>query len=248
MAESVPVHCPACRREHSYTPPTFPCACGAPVILRVRPDTPAEPMGHHTWEEAWVTVRCRSCDREDQWPHPELGCPCGCVLRLAVARQQGRSASTAPAQDTTTGTAGPGAAPARTQAHSSAVLRPAFRPVTIRTSRDAVSAAAQYLRWLGFQEVLEAEDRRTSGVAVRGRGVVAQVDPTTRPSTLRDVECLWLNGLSDSAESVFFSLAGYRRDARCRADELHLPLFVMDLTGTPQPVNDAADDLVRMGA
>jgi hypothetical protein len=28
---------------------------------------------------------------------------------------------------------------------------------------------------------------------------------------------------------------------------LGVPLFVMDLTGTPQPVNDAADELIRRG-
>ncbi|GAA1685168.1 hypothetical protein GCM10009680_25890 [Streptomyces yatensis] len=80
-----------------------------------------------------------------------------------------------------------------------------------------------------------------------GTGVVAQVDPTTRPTGLRDIECLWLNGLQKSAMSVFFSLAGYAREARARADALHLPLFIMDLTGTPQPVNDPADALIRMG-
>jgi hypothetical protein len=36
-------------------------------------------------------------------------------------------------------------------------------------------------------------------------------------------------------------------DARDRADRLAVPLFVMDLTGTPQPVNDAADTLIRTG-
>ncbi|MGP3951854.1 hypothetical protein [Streptomyces sp. 7N604] len=262
MAESVPVRCPACRREHSFSPLTFPCACGAPLTVPVQPGAKPEPLRHHTWEESWVTVRCPSCEREDQWPQPELGCPCGALLRLPVAPPP-KAQVTSP---TTQGSGGFGSGSgsgsgagagsgsssagsgARTQAPSSAVLRPAFRPVTIRTSRDAVIAAAQYLKWLGFQDVACADDRAISGVDLRGRGVVAQVDPTTRPSTLRDVECLWLNGLAASAESVFFSLAGYAREARSRADDLRVPLFVMDLTGTPQPVNDAADDLIRMGA
>ncbi|MEU8352719.1 hypothetical protein AB0C60_25795, partial [Streptomyces sp. NPDC048845] len=131
---------------------------------------------------------------------------------------------------------------------TSAVPRPAFRPVTIRTGRDVVTAAAQYLKWLGFRDVLPCDDRPGTGVDLRGTDVVAQVDPTTHPSTLRDVECLWLNSLNSSAAGVFFSLAGYAHAARARADDLQVPLFVMDLTGTPQPVNDAADDLVRMGA
>ncbi|GHJ97323.1 hypothetical protein SNE510_68420 [Streptomyces sp. NE5-10] len=129
-----------------------------------------------------------------------------------------------------------------------APARGAFRPVTIRTARDAVAAAATYLNWLGFREIVQPEDRHSSGVDLRGPGLVAQVDPSTRPAGLRAVECLWLNGLSASAVGIFFSLAGYTPEARSRAAEIGLPLFVLDLTGTPQPVNDAADELTAGGA
>ncbi|MEU7536018.1 hypothetical protein AB0B30_18120 [Streptomyces narbonensis] len=131
-----------------------------------------------------------------------------------------------------------------------APVRGAYRPVTIRTARDAVAAAAGYLRWLGFRDVVQPEDRPASGVDLRAPGLVAQVDPTTRPAGLRAVECLWLNGLSTPATSVsvFFSLAGYTPEARERAAEIGLPLFVLDLTGTPQPVNHAADELAAAGA
>ncbi|MET9538066.1 hypothetical protein ABZY16_11240 [Streptomyces sp. NPDC006553] len=122
-------------------------------------------------------------------------------------------------------------------------MRGDFRPLTIRTARDAVAAAAGYLRWLGFRDVVQPEERPASGVDLRAPGLVAQVDPSTRPTGLRAVECLWLNGLSASSMSVFFSLAGYTPEARSRAAEIGLPLFVLDLTGTPQPVNGAADDL-----
>ena len=54
--------------------------------------------------------------------------------------------------------------------------------------------------------------------------------------------------MTASARSVHFSLAGYAQDARARADQLRVPLFVLDLTGTPQPVNDAAQELVTTGA
>ncbi|MFD6076186.1 hypothetical protein ACFWG5_11465 [Streptomyces hydrogenans] len=129
-----------------------------------------------------------------------------------------------------------------------APARGAFRPVTIRTARDAVAAAATYLNWLGFREIVQPEDRHSSGVDLRGPGLVAQVDPSTRPAGLRAVECLWLNGLSASAVGIFFSLAGYTPEARSRAAEIGLPLFVLDLTGTPQPVNEAADELTSGGA
>ncbi|MFC8552102.1 hypothetical protein ACFUMI_31640, partial [Streptomyces sp. NPDC057273] len=126
--------------------------------------------------------------------------------------------------------------------------RPSFRPMTIRTARDAVATSAGYLRWLGFRDVVQPEERSASGVDLRAPGLVAQVDPSTRPTTLRAVECLWLNGLSNAAVSVFFSLAGYTPEARSRADELGIPLFVLDLTGTPQPVNTPADELITTGA
>ncbi|MFE2236289.1 hypothetical protein ACE1OA_07540 [Streptomyces sp. JL2001] len=121
--------------------------------------------------------------------------------------------------------------------------RSPFRPMTIRTARDAVAASAGYLRWLGFRDVVQPEERVADGVDLRAPGLVAQVDPSTRPAALRAVECLWLNGLSASAVSVFFSLAGYTPEARSRADELGIPLFVLDLTGAPQPVNGPAGDL-----
>ncbi|WP_219825225.1 hypothetical protein [Streptomyces roseicoloratus] len=126
--------------------------------------------------------------------------------------------------------------------------RSAFRPVTIRTARDAVAASAGYLRWLGFRDVVQPEERSASAVDLRGPGLVAQVDPSTRPTGLRAVECLWLNGLSSSAVSVYFSLAGYTPEAHERADGLGIPLFVLDLTGTPQPVNPPAGELLTSGA
>ncbi|BAU87019.1 hypothetical protein SLA_6150 [Streptomyces laurentii] len=126
--------------------------------------------------------------------------------------------------------------------------RAVFRPVTIRTARDAVAASAGYLRWLGFRQVVQPEERATTAVDLRGPGLVAQVDPSTRPTGLRAVECLWLNGLSHSAVSVCFSLAGYTPEAHERAEGLGIPLFVLDLTGTPQPVNTHAGELVSTGA
>ncbi|MFF9837936.1 hypothetical protein [Streptomyces sp. NPDC013740] len=138
------------------------------------------------------------------------------------------------------------APPHSSRAHTSA--RPSFRPVTIRTARDAVAASAGYLRWLGFRDVVQPEERSAVAVDLRGPGLVAQVDPSTRPTGLRAVECLWLNGLSSGSTSVCFSLAGYTPEAHERAEGLGIPLFVLDLTGTPQPVNAPADALIDTGA
>ncbi|BDM71407.1 hypothetical protein HEK616_48940 [Streptomyces nigrescens] len=242
MADSVPVRCPTCRRENAFTPPTFPCACGAPLTMPVlRGGVPVEIL-HRTWQASWVEVRCDVCGRHDEWPAPESGCVCGTVVRVPVVPAPTPPPPNFPSPGRPAAEAPPAAEPRR------AVLRPAFRPVTIRTARDCVTAAQQYLKWLGYADVARAQERTAAGVDLRGTGVVAQVDPTTRATQLREIECVWLNGLNDSAIAVFFSLAGYARDARTRADELHIPLFVMDLTGTPQPVNDPADELIRYGA
>lgn len=285
MGENVPVRCPACRRAHVYTPPVYPCACGAPVAPPLVRGAATEPIVHRTWTDEWVTVRCLACGRQDQWPQPELGCPCGTVLRIPVrpvttASVRPRAVRAVPAvpaepaagsgpggpggpagsgsTTSTTGvstvgapgsTAGPGSGPGSGPGTGPAV-RPAFNPVTIRTARDAVTAAALYLRWLGFREVVQPEEHRADqrGIDLRGPGLIAQVDPTTRPVSLRAVECLWLEGLAVSSTAVHFSLAGYEDQARTRAEDVGLPLFAMDLTGTPQPVNTPADELLARGA
>lgn len=106
-----------------------------------------------------------------------------------------------------------------------------------------MTVAALYLRWLGYQDIRRADQRPPSGIGLAARGLLAQVDPTVRPASLRDVECLWLTAMTESAHCVYFSLSGYTTEARARADALGVPLFVLDLTGTPQPVNSLADEL-----
>ncbi|MFE7126295.1 hypothetical protein [Streptomyces sp. NPDC057617] len=259
MSESVPVSCPSCGRRHTFVASVHSCACGAPVAPSLAKGAPVEPVTQRSWAEEWVRVRCAACGREDHWPRPELGCACGAMLRIPLRRE----GAAGPAADAVAGgpvagdpAAGPARPPAGPPAHiplprTAAAARPSFRPLTIRTADDAVTAAALYLRWLGFKGVIrtgEGRAGRPAGIDLRGPGVLAQVDPTTRPATPRSVECLWLNGLNASVVSVFFSLAGYADEARARADELSVPLFVLDLTGTPRPVNGPADELVSAGA
>lgn len=241
MAESLPVCCPACGREHRYSAPTFPCVCGAPLAPPVRHGAVPVEVLHRSWDESWVRLRCPDCGRADQWPQPEFDCACGALVRLPVDGEDAADeAARLPVRH-------PAAPEPSGQVPPPTTVRPPFRPVTIRTARDALTAAAQYLKWLGFGGVRLAGDRTASGIDLRGDGLVAQVDPTTLPTPLREVECLWLNCAHEDAAGAFFSLAGYAHDARLRADELGVPLFVMDLTGTPQPVNDAADELIRRG-
>ncbi|QDN84080.1 hypothetical protein FNV62_39785 [Streptomyces sp. RLB3-17] len=274
MAESVPVRCPACRREHLFAAPSYPCVCGAPVTPPLDRLADPAPVTHRTWDEDWVTVPCDTCGRADQWPHPELGCPCGVMLRIPVrgVRRPLRTEvvpglgapadlETEPEPEAAPHTPEPPPPGTAATTPGSPLIpdhlplprttptpRPVFQPVTIRTARDAVTAAALYLRWLGYRDIRRADQRPPSGIGLAARGMLAQVDPTVRPATLRDVECLWLTAMSESTGCVYFSLAGYADDARGRADALGIPLFVLDLTGTPQPVNTHADELLATGA
>ncbi|MGW1846962.1 hypothetical protein [Streptomyces sp. NPDC001966] len=221
--ESVPVRCPACRRDHAYSPPAYPCPCGAPTAPPLLPGARAVPITHRTWNDDWVTVRCPACGRRDQWPQPELCCPCGTVLRVPVRP-----------------VAAPGDGPP--------APRPAFRAVAIHSAGDALATAARYLSWLGYREVVRSPKPSPARIDLRATGLMAQVDTAGRPTTLRDVECLWLHALGASVTGVLFSLTGYAPDAAARAEGLGLPLFVMDPAGTPRPVNSPADELLSTGA
>lgn len=318
MPESMPVRCPVCRREHVYTAPVYPCACGTPTAPRLDPAAAPVVAGHRAWDDEWIALPCTRCARRNHWPHPELGCPCGTVLRIPVSLPAGTEIMTETTKEITTETTkaasrsdpmpeptsgsastpgvamGPGvatgslhsvsasqpppaspapsASPSQSPSPSSSpesappppsasatksksgtrpahpARGPAFQPRTIRTARDAVTTAALYLRWLGYRDIRRADQRPPNGIGLAGHGVLAQVDPTVRPAAPRDVECLWLTAMTESADCVYFSLAGYTDDARSRADTLGVPLFVLDLTGTPRPVNASAGDLSVDGA
>ncbi|WP_436842892.1 hypothetical protein [Streptomyces venezuelae] len=278
MVPTVPIRCPRCGREHVYAPPSYPCACGIPVAPPVSRDASPEPVTDRTWAEEWITARCAACGHEGHWPQPELDCPCGAVLRIPIAGTgtgtetgtgagagagtvAGAVADARPDEGSDGSDKGPGdAATGVPHGHPSHIPlprtaprpRPAFRPVTIRDARDAVTVAALYLRWLGYLNTRSAARRPPSGSRIAARGMLAQVEPALRPTTPRDIECLWLTAMTEAGDTpvacAFFTLAGYTPGARTRADSLGVPLFTMDATGTPQPVNGAAYELVATGA
>ncbi|MFD7256910.1 hypothetical protein [Streptomyces sp. NPDC059874] len=239
----VAVRCESCGRESEWPHPELGCgSCGTVVRLPVHP-VGAEPAarldgGDGAAAEAGAEVPAHKNDDAD------------------VRRPAGHAPPPAPQPASESEPASEFASESESESAPQSAIqptpvpRPAFRPVTIRTARDAVATAALYLRWLGFQDVRQPDGRPIPSAAVdlRAPGLVAQVDPTTAPAGLRAVECVWLNGLTASATSVYFALAGYTEAARARADDLGIPLFVMDLTGMPQPVNDPADELIGAGA
>ncbi|MFG2497908.1 hypothetical protein ACGFSB_06775 [Streptomyces sp. NPDC048441] len=239
---SVPVRCPVCRREHAYAPPAYPCVCGAPVIPPVTRGAAVSPVTDLTWADEWVTVLCLACGRPGQWPQPELDCGCGAVLRIPVGQPPvGPPPGTPPGR---TPPVGPAHIPLP---RTAPVPRPAFQPIAVRTARDVVTVAALYLRWLGYRDIGRAVARAPSGIRVTAKGVVALIEPSVRPLSARDVECVWLTAMADSTACLCFSLAGYEDAAHARAESLSVPLFVIDLTGAPQPVNSPADELMATG-
>ncbi|MFK4071807.1 hypothetical protein [Streptomyces sp. NPDC029674] len=246
-AGGVPVRCPGCRREHLYVAPSYPCVCGAPVVPPLDRNAPVTPVTDRAWADEWITVRCGACGRRDPWPHPELDCACGAVLRVPVVggpraepRDDGEVEGAGDEDEEDSG------------ACSAPRARPDFRPVSIRDERDAVTVVALYLRWLGYLNTRSAARRPPSGARISARGMLAQVEPAMRPTTLRDIECLWLTAMTEAGDApvacAFFSLAGYTPGARSGADALGVPLFTMDPSGTPRPVNGAAEALVDGGA
>ncbi|MFJ8015072.1 hypothetical protein [Streptomyces sp. NPDC096339] len=245
----VAVRCESCGRESEWPHPELGCgSCGTVVRLPVHPVggvAPARRPDARGGSAEGGAGAAPSDASSDASTDPGAG-PVG---GGAAAGQRPSAPDAPPSSEQASDQASP---PPHTvpQPVPVPVPRPAFRPVTIRTARDAVATAALYLRWLGFQDVRQPDGRPIPSAAVdlRAPGLVAQVDPTTAPAGLRAVECVWLNGLTASATSVYFALAGYTEAARARADDLGIPLFVMDLTGMPQPVNDPADELIGAGA
>ncbi|MDQ1025151.1 hypothetical protein QF035_002733 [Streptomyces umbrinus] len=238
----VTIRCGACGRADHWPRPELGCPCG--VLLRIPVTEPgAGDDAGASGPDAAHSLGAETGESPEGGPHEGSHAssyegshegPCGSSRDHSGPPPRKPRASRLPAAAIPL----PRTAPAP---------RPAFQPVVIRTARDAVTAAALYLRWLGYRDIRRADQRPPSGIGLAARGILAQVDPTVRPASLRDVECLWLTAMTESAGCVYFSLAGYEEDARVCADSLGIPLFVLDLTGTPQPVNSLADDLIATG-
>ncbi|MCP9985862.1 hypothetical protein LUX01_03235 [Streptomyces sudanensis] len=255
--EWVTARCGACGRRDHWPQPELGCPCGTVLRLPVRP-APGPALGG---ADAGPPSPAATAVPAETPGDTDRGGPAEPRDSRGPGESRGSRGPAEPRGPRDPGTVLPGTAlpgtgvpavrAASSEPRRTAAGRPAFTPVTIRTTRDVVTTAALYLRWLGFREVVQPEERRSSmtpAVELRGPGLVAQVDPTTRPVPLRAVECLWLEGLASSSVAAYFSLAGYEDASRARADGVGLPLFAMDLTGTPQPVNAPAADLLARGA
>lgn len=230
----VTVRCAACGRTADWPRPELGCACGTVLRIVVASDEVNEPPardgsgceGHDSGLEAHGSGS--EAHGDDFEAHEGSG---------PAPTEAGDHPSLTPSHIPL-----PRTAP---------TPRPAFRPLAVRSARDAVTTAALYLRWLGYEDVREAgpdEERPPSGTRLAALGVLAQVEPAVRETSLRDVECAWLTAMAHSATCVCFALCDFTPAARDRADELDVALFRIDLSGAPEPLNGAADELAATGA
>lgn len=117
--------------------------------------------------------------------------------------------------------------------------RPHFR--LVKRPRDAELAAAEWLRWLGFENAVVTPLGPDGGIDVRGSGVAAQVKMegkvTSEPVLHR------LAGAArayDFEHLAFFSLAGFTPPAMSFADSTGMALFEFDYQSYPIPKNKVA--------
>ncbi|OIJ65213.1 hypothetical protein WN71_024925 [Streptomyces mangrovisoli] len=231
----VTVRCACCGRRGEWPYPELGCPCGTVLRIPVA-ETPAAPQPKAAGPKAPEPETPEPIAPEPKAPRPkapnakapEPEAPNPKVPHPKVPR--------------------PKAPHPKAPAPERAGRRGAYEPVEIRTARDAVTATVLYLRALGYGDVRRADQRPPSGIGLAARGLVVLVDAGARPASLRDVECLWLTAMTEPADCVCFSLAGYADDARERADGLGVPLFLLARSGAPRPVNDPARALDASGA
>ncbi|WP_081861687.1 restriction endonuclease [Cellulomonas sp. HZM] len=111
----------------------------------------------------------------------------------------------------------------------------------------AEQRAVQHLRSLGFSDARRGVAGADGGVDAVGTGVVAQVKDWARPVGEPPVRDLHGTALAAGARGVFYSSAGYTRQAQEWATRNGVALFVLGFDGA-EPVTQAAHAMVRRGA
>jgi hypothetical protein len=114
---------------------------------------------------------------------------------------------------------------------------PRPEPRLVRTAHEAELTVAEWVTYMGFGPATVTPIGADSGLDVIAEHAVAQVKmegiPTGRPA----VQGLVGAATGSNKRPLFFSLAGYTKQAVAWADSVDLPLFTFDLQGEPVPVN-----------
>ncbi|MFD6057784.1 restriction endonuclease [Rhodococcus wratislaviensis] len=112
----------------------------------------------------------------------------------------------------------------------------------ISTPRDAEELAANVMRSsFGFPDAQLVSGGPDGGVDVRSRQALAQVKRKTATTGRPDLQRLYgARGADLSKQLLFFSLAGYSRQAITYANEHGICLFQYDNYGNVSPANPSA--------
>lgn len=120
-------------------------------------------------------------------------------------------------------------------------LRVAVPSDGLRTEwRTAEEIAAAALRQLGIHDAVVTQSTRDGGVDVTSSTHVAQVKHLNKKAPAEVIQKIIGAALHRGANAVVFSLGGYSQDALSYAEDMRVPLFTYDLSGTYTPVNDEA--------
>ncbi|GAB3760343.1 hypothetical protein FB382_003077 [Nocardioides ginsengisegetis] len=122
------------------------------------------------------------------------------------------------------------------------ICRPELR--LIRTAHEAEQVVAEWLTYLGFGSASLTKSGPDGGIDVQTSTVVAQVKMEAVPSGRPALQQLLGAAVIEAKTPVFFSLAGYTREAVEWADRASMALFQFDFQGEPTPVNESARSAV----
>lgn len=118
-------------------------------------------------------------------------------------------------------------------------------PVLIRHPRDAEEAAARWMRYWGWRDARVTPVGVDEGIDVVAAQAVAQVKAHMNPIGRPDVQNLFGVASAEKKLALFFSLRGYTAEAKGWANKAGVGLFAFDLQGEPEPINQAAQQMIR---
>ena len=114
-------------------------------------------------------------------------------------------------------------------------------PRLIRSPADAESAAADWLRWMGFRDATTTPVGKDEGRDVVGSGLVAQVKAEKVLTGRPVIQQTYGVAVAEDSGAAVFSLAGFTNEAIDWANRHGIALFAFDLQGEPEPSNELGE-------
>lgn len=110
----------------------------------------------------------------------------------------------------------------------------------IRTPRDAELVARDWMVYYGFDDAKATPVGSDHGIDVTSSRAIAQVKFKGSKTPRSDIQLLHSNTVTFGKRGLFFSWGGYAKPAIEFANEVRIALFMYDMQGEPQPVNETA--------